>query len=318
MKRPIWLIENPSELGAGIRGASLGIPALHIAAFSHGSNLLLQFPKQEIPSLNECLVHPNNHSWAKYIDCILEIYERTAEAVHKVLIDQQGFPLIVAGDHSTAGGTIAGIKMAFPDKRLGVVWIDAHADLHSPYTTPSGNVHGMPLAASMGFDQKDRQRNQVAPATEDYWEQLKNLGGICPKLLPEDILCVGVRDTEPEEDAILLDCNITNYLVDRVRHLGVPLILEKIFAQLEACDLLYVSFDVDSLDPDLVSHGTGTPSPNGLTPQEASELLQGFWADPRLVALEVTEINPTLDEKGNTMAETAFQILESVLQPVRV
>src|SRR5690606_16979681 len=149
--KEVKLIEVRSELGAGTRGASMGVDAIKIAALDFGSRYFKQYASVEVETENHLLFESSGSPYAKRISGVLTMCERVAEEVHKV-IDAQQFPLVLAGDHSTAAGTIAGIRMAYPKKRLGVIWIDAHADVHSPYTSPSGNMHGMPVAISLDED----------------------------------------------------------------------------------------------------------------------------------------------------------------------
>ena len=151
--------------------------------------------------MNHLLDQPTVHQFAKRIDGLEVVFNSLNEKVSSILGKNQ-FPLVIAGDHGSAGGTISGIKTAFPGKRLGVVWIDAHADLHTPYTTPSGNVHGMPLATAINEDNIPCKSNEVPKDTMMIWNGLKNLGG-APKLLPEDLIFIGVRDTEAQEDALM-------------------------------------------------------------------------------------------------------------------
>ena len=225
------------------------------------------------------------------------------------------FPLIISGDHSSAGGTIAGIKKAYPESRLGLIWIDAHADLHSPYTSPSGNIHGMPLATALNEDNLDSSRKELDSTTQVHWNTLKNVGNISPKALAEDIVFIGVRDTEKEEDYLIEKYNIINYTPEILREKGVAEVISEIKNdKLSACDIVYVSFDVDSLDCDAVSYGTGTPVKNGLFVDETKALIHAFFAWEKVVSLEVTEINPLLDNKCNKMAETALEILEYALE----
>src|SRR5690606_24710933 len=134
--RNIKIIEVRSEIGAGTRGASLGADAIKIAALDYMSSFFVNFPTEVVETENRLLYEPVESPYAKRIKGILTMYERVSAAVSNTL--KSGlFPLVLAGDHSTAGGTIAGIRMAKPKSRLGVVWIDAHADMHTPYTTPS-------------------------------------------------------------------------------------------------------------------------------------------------------------------------------------
>jgi len=306
----IVLIENNSEIGAGTRGASLGVDALRIAAFNSKSSYFKKHDIEKIDNENDRLFEEVDFPTAKRMRGVEIIYEKISEKINTVM-EKNRFPLVLAGDHSSAGGTIAGIKMANPDKRLGVIWIDAHADLHSPYTSPSGNMHGMPLATALAVDNKDHKQQDISTEVEQTWEEMKNLGGICPKIKPEDLVLIGVRDTEEPEDYYIANNKIKNYSVEQVRRNGVEVISEEVLTYLKSCDLIYISFDVDSMDCDLVSYGTGTPVQNGLTEQEAGGLINHFLIDKRLCSFEIVEINPCLDNKQNRMAETAFRILES-------
>jgi arginase len=306
----IKLVENNSELGAGTRGASLGIEAMKIASIKTGSKYFAKYEKVVVPTSNHLLYNEIKYDRAKRINGIINIFERVSTIVSNELVNNS-FPIVLAGDHSSAGGTIAGIKMAYPKKRLGVIWIDAHADLHSPYTSPSGNIHGMPLATALGVDNLGHKVNEISDDLKVQWDKLKALGNILPKIKPEDIVFIGVRDTEDPEDYYIADNNIKLIEVEEVRREGVLHVVEETLNKLNECELIYISFDVDSLDCDLVSYGTGTPVSNGLTEQEASSLINNFLLDKRVCCLEVVEINPCLDNKQNRMAETAFRILES-------
>jgi len=175
MIKPIKIVEVKSEIGAGTRGSSMGIDAIKIAALDFGSPFFKRFKTVEIPSENHLLLEPVVNDYAKRIKGIYNLNERLAKEIAKIL-GKEEIPIVLAGDHSSALGTISGIKMAYPDKRLGVIWIDAHADLHSPYTTPSGNMHGMPIACILGEDNKERQQNKPDDETIEYWEKLKELG----------------------------------------------------------------------------------------------------------------------------------------------
>lgn len=306
----IKLILNASELGAGTRGASLGIDAMKIASIKAGSKYFANYDTLVIPDKNDLLYNDIKFDKAKRIDGVIDNYEKSSALVKEVM-ESGEYPIVLSGDHSCAGGTIAGIKMTYPDKRLGVIWIDAHADLHSPYTSPSGNIHGMPLATALNEDNLDYKIKDLDKELATQWDKLKNMGGISPKINPEDLVFVGVRDTEDPEDFYIANHHVKNISVEEVRRSEVREIAESILTYLKDCDIIYVSFDVDSMDCDLVSYGTGTPVPNGLTEQEASSLINNLLIDRRVKCFEIVEINPCLDNKQNKMAETAFRILES-------
>ncbi len=306
MKR-IKLLEVRSELGAGTRGSGMGIDALRVACLNKGSDYFRRFNAVVLPDLNHVLFEKNHFPFAKHIDSIYTVQKGIANAVEQTLRFGE-FPLVLAGDHSSANATIAGIKAAYPHKTLGVVWIDAHADLHSPYTTPSGNVHGMPLAAALGEDNLKQQRNVPDAETEFFWRRLQNLGEPGPKLKPEHLVYVVVRDTEEQEDALIEELGIKWIKLPEIKAKGSRQLTREIYEHLRFCDMVYISFDVDSLDS-CFSIGTGTPVEDGLYLSEAENLCQDLLENERVVCFEMVEINPTLDN-GNTMAKNAFNILE--------
>ena len=303
----IKLIEVPSEIGAGTRGASLGVDAIKIAALDFMSNFFVHFPSEKIQAENNLLFEPIQSPYAKRIHGVMNIYERLSKAVCDS-IKGHFFPVILSGDHSSSGGTITGIKMAKPKSKLGVIWIDAHADLHTPYTTPTGNMHGMPLAIAIGEDNEECKTHDLDDKTKKQWEQLKNLGGIFPKVLPEDIVFISLRDFESEEKTLIEKYGIKVITTSEVRRNGAESASRKALRYLSDCTDIYVSFDVDSLDSS-ISRGTGTPVSNGLREREAEDLISKFMQNRKICCFEITEVNPTLD-KENLMAEIAFNILQ--------
>ncbi len=308
MSKNLRIIINPSELGAGTRGASLGPNAILTAARTKKSKLFENREIRIIPDQNHLLNKPNGASFAKNIDGIIHVFSAVDQEVQNALLNVD-FPLIISGDHSSAGATISSISSFYKEKKIGVLWIDAHADLHTPFTTPSGNIHGMPLATALGIDNLDCKKNEVDEITIEKWTKLKS-----SSIQQENLVYIGVRDTEKEEDYLIEHLNIKNYKVEQVRKLGIENLIHELKSKFENVDYLYVSFDVDSMDPELTSHGTGTPVPNGLSPEEAKEILIEVCKFDKLVALELVEVNPCLDEKKNKMAETALDILESIIE----
>lgn len=303
----IKLIEVPSEIGAGTRGASLGIDAIKVAALDFMSNFFVHFPSEKIQVENHLLFEPIQSPYAKRINGMLNLYERVSKSVSDT-IKSHFFPVVLSGDHATAGGTIAGIKMAKPKSKLGVIWIDAHADLHTPYTTPSGNMHGMSLASAIGEDNEEMKVHDLDEKTAKQWEQLKHLGKIFPKVLPEDVVIISLRDYEKEERALIEKHGIKIITTNEVRRNGPESVSRKVLRYLSDCTDIYVSFDVDSLDSS-ISKGTGTPVSNGLREREAEDLISKFMQNRKICCFEITEVNPTLD-KENLMAEIAFNILQ--------
>lgn len=303
----IKLIEIPSEIGAGTRGASLGIEAIKIAALDFMSNFFIHFPSEKIPTENKLLYEPIESPYAKRIKGIAALYERLAKAVSDAL-KNNFFPVVLSGDHSTAGATIAGIKLARPKSKLGVIWIDAHADLHTPYTTPSGNVHGMGMAAAINENNMDCAVHEIDAETEKYWNILKTIGKAAPKVLPEDVVFISLRDYEKEERYLIEKYGMKVISTKEVRTKGSENVVRSVLRYLADCTDIYVSFDVDSLDSS-ISKGTGTPVSNGLREREAEDLISKFMQNRKVCCFEITEVNPTLD-KENLMAEIAFNILQ--------
>jgi arginase len=303
----IKLIEVPSELGAGTRGASLGIDAIKIAGLDFMSNFFIHFPSEKIEHENNLLFEPIQSPYAKRIHGVLNMYEKISKSVSETL-KNNFFPVVLSGDHSNAGGTIAGIKMAKPKSKLGIIWIDAHADLHTPYTTPSGNMHGMPVATAIAEDNLECKVHDIDEKTAKIWEQLKTIGKINQKVLPEDVVFISLRDFEKEEKAIIEKHGIKVIPTSEVRRNGAENVSRKVLRYLSDCTDIYVSFDVDSLDSS-ISRGTGTPVGNGLKEREAEDLISKFMQNRKVCCFEITEVNPTLD-KENLMAEIAFNILQ--------
>ena len=303
----IKLIEVPSEIGAGTRGASLGVDAIKIAALDFMSNFFVHFPSEKIEVENKLLFEPIQSPYAKRIQGMVTMYERVSKAVSDS-IKGHFFPVVLSGDHSTAGGTIAGIKMAKPKSKLGVIWIDAHADLHTPFTTPTGNMHGMSLATAIGEDNEECKVHEVDEKTCRLWDQLKNIGKIYPKVLPEDVVFISLRDYEAEEKTLIEKYGIKVITTSDVRRNGAESVSRKVIRYLSDCTDIYVSFDVDSLDS-TISKGTGTPVSNGLKEREVEDLISKFMQNRKVCCFEITEVNPTLD-KENLMAEIAFNILQ--------
>lgn len=307
MIKPIKLIEVKSEIGAGTRGSSMGVDAIKIAALDFGSNFFKKFKSVEVQNENQLLLEPVVNDYAKRIKGIYTLNDRLANEIKKTLLKDE-VPIVLAGDHSSALGTISGIKMAYPNKRIGVIWIDAHADIHTPYTTPSGNMHGMPIACVLGEDNKERQQNKPDDETIEYWEKLKRIGDISPKINYNDLVYIALRDFEPQEDYLIKKHKVRVFNLQEIRKKAVERVAIESLNYLDHCDLIYVSFDVDSMDS-RISSGTGTPVPNGITEKEAGNLIYYIMRSKKIVCFEMVEINPTLD-KENLMAENAFEILQ--------
>lgn len=301
------IITISSDFGAGKKGAYKGPKAVldHLNNFSFEVNHISIVPNQDGTVLET--------DFAKNANLIVDLQEKAINEIKPCFAGPKAFNLIISGDHSNGHLGISAVKEAYPDKNIGVIWIDAHADLHNPGTTPSGNMHGMPLAMALGIDINANHKNKLDQNELMLWKRLTHIGasGICPKIKPENLVFIELRDFETEEEELINQFQIKTFTPDLRKNLGVKSIAKLALEHLSACDLIYVSFDVDSMDPS-VSKGTGTPVEGGLTEKEAIELLAQFTNEPKLIALEFTEINPDLD-RNLPMEIVASRIINSLL-----
>jgi arginase len=301
-----------SELGAGKRGASLGPDAIRISAVNLFYNLFDQLPVNEINVKKINRFSPGQKS-AKYIKTILSTHRKICRKVASEL--EAGYDLLIfTGDHSNAAGFVAGFREAYKDQKIGLIWIDAHGDLHSPYTSPSGNMHGMPVAMMLGYDNIEHKRRTLKPEVVKNWEKIKRTGKskISPKLSPEDIVFIGIRDLEEQEWSIIKNNSIKYYGPEHIKQKTIQTVIDETKAHFEGYDAVYISFDVDSMDPS-ISEGTGTPVPDGLTVKQAQSLLRSFSSMPNCKAVEITEVNPLLDTQ-NRMANVVVKLLRDSLE----
>ena len=309
----IRIIEVPFELAAGTVGASLGVEALKAVAIAQDSDFFWEHERDSV-AVGEPLLYPHNlYDYARYIDQVTDVVKKTAESVAGAL--KAGcFPVVLAGDHSTAVGSIAGVINAYPDAKIGVIWIDAHTDLNSPFTTTSGNVHGMSLAAVCGIDNYENKRQDVDEETTRLWENMKELAG-AGKVKLEDVVFLGTRDIEEEEALLVENAGLKIYQVTEFQPDNIEKKLEQALLKLDHCDKIYVSFDVDSLDPS-VSVGTGTPVEGGFKHQTVKSINKVLVSNEKVCCWEMAEINPLLDHK-NRMAESGFDILQEVVLTIK-
>ncbi len=315
MIKDLRILFNTSEITAGTRGASLGPLAVMTAARDGKDSFFAENPPVFLPNENQYLDTLSPYPWSKNIDGFEKVFGHVMKGMEDTF-KQDAFPFVLAGDHGSAAATIASVKIHYPNKRLGVVWIDAHGDLHTPFTTPSGNMHGMPLAIAMNDDNLPCKKNDLDKNAYRIWENLKKMGGDGAKFASKDLLFFGVRDTEIEEEALMSRHQIKNYTVAEIRERNLEPILEEVQNWIDQLDILYVSFDVDSMDPDITSYGTGTPVKNGLRVEEAQTLLHFFARQDKLCCMEMVEVNPCLDTK-NKMAEITFGLLKSTVELIK-
>lgn len=298
-----------SDIGAGYRGTKKGVEKLakHCQT-THNAQVVSIVNNAKVPPLYDF----HRRISAKYIDFLTPFFKDSLTPIltrELTACQKNGkLPIIISGDHSNAMGNVASFINANADKKIGVVWIDAHADLHSVYTTPSGNMHGMPVATVIGEDNLDCQIGQADPETIAQWNDLKNLA---KNLAPTDIHFLGVRDTEQPEEYLIEKYGIFCHSTAEHRQLGFDKILDDLIQKLEKYDTIYVSFDIDSLDKSLVP-ATGTPVDNGYTVSEMSLIFNKILSLPNVGLFEITEFNPTLDNAKPTY-DNVVQLLDKAI-----
>lgn len=283
-------IEVPLRYGQGKNGVDQGPAALR----ARGIETLL--PKgtvqRTVPVLPESEIRENEEH-LKRVDGVLHTVNALANIV-KEEMEANRFPFIVGGDHSMAIGTLAGLAHSGP---YGVIWVDAHADLNTSESSPSGNIHGMPLAAAMGMGDV----------------RLTEVGGREPKLAPEHLVYIALRDIDEGEIREINRLGIKVVSMEEVRAKGVPTVMQETLSYLrDRVDRFYISFDMDSMDAALVP-GTGTPVDGGLTAEEGMAILQEAMQAKELIAVELVELNPALDRDGQT-EQLAYQLCETILK----
>lgn len=291
----VSLIGAPTDVGAGARGASMGPEALRVAGLvqalrSHGADVLdrgnLQGPA---------------NPWLDPVDGYRHLAEVTAwnQAVHDAVYGELSggrMPILLGGDHCLGLGSISAVARHCRDtgKKLRVLWLDAHADFNTSLLTPSGNIHGMPVACLCGYGPKE----------------LVEIGGHVPAIDPKWVRQIGIRSVDPGEKRFVHEVGLDVFDMRYIDEMGMRHTMELALATMDANTHLHVSFDVDFLDPD-VAPGVGTTIPGGPTYREAQLCMEMIADTGRLASLDVMELNPALDVRNKT-ALVAVDLIESL------
>ena len=283
------------DLGAGRRGVDMGPSAIRIAGVSERLTKLGHtiVDVRDIPTKNPELQKVKNPK-LKYLPEIHRVCTLLASKVEKIL-DAEGFPLVIGGDHSIALGTIAGISSFCrkKEKKLGVIWVDAHGDMNTEETSPSGNIHGMPLAASIGLGAKE----------------LTSIYGDFRKVEPKNVVMIAIRELDEGEKIAIKKNGINIFTMEDIDKHGMAVIITKALRKLKDVDFIHVSFDLDSTDPSLCP-GVGTPVKGGLDYRESHLIMETLSEHNRMNSLEIVEANPILDNR-NQSAEFAVELMQS-------
>jgi arginase len=291
MNKNISIIGVPLDLGADRRGVDMGPSAIRYAgvvARLEKMGLNIQ-DKGDIPVTRpHTFTETDNH---KYLDEVVEANTRLAEAVSGIM-EEGRFPLVLGGDHSIALGTVAGVAKHV--KNLGVIWFDAHGDLNTGETSPSGNIHGMPLAASLGYGH----------------ERLVQIGGFAPKLKPENVVIIGARDLDAGERELIKRIGLKVFTMHEIDKLGMARVMEEAIAHVSRnTDGVHLSLDLDGLDPH-DAPGVGTPVIGGISYREGHLALEMLADADILCSAEFVEVNPILDRENMT-ARVAVALMSS-------
>jgi arginase len=287
----IDIIGVPLDFGSGRRGVDMGPSAIRYAGLRHALESLghdvEDLGNVGVPLAETCAQGDDR---LRYLEPIVAVLRELADAVERSTSDGR-FPVVLGGDHSLALGSIAGASRT---SRLGVVWLDAHGDFNTSDTTPSGNIHGMPLAALCGLGD---------PA-------LVGLGGVVPdrpRVSPANVAIVGARSLDAGEQKLLRQAGVAVYSMESVDRLGISEVMSRAIEVVgRGTDGVYLSLDLDLLDP-VLAPGVGTPVPGGLTYREAHLAVELLAETGMLVGLDVVEVNPILD-RVNTTAELALEL----------
>ena len=299
--KKIGIIGFPMDLGADRRCVDMGPSALRYAHLDNKLELLGYLVKDFGDIYIEgAETQKIRDAKLKFLPEIIRSSNILAGKIES-LLNKQFFPLVLGGDHATAIGSISGIaSYCRKNKKIpGVIWIDAHADMNTPKTTPSGNIHGMPLAVSLGIGDR----------------RLTNLNGFSPKILPDNTALIGIRDVDKEESVTVKNfrnMGLQVYTMSDVDKQGIPRIITRVMNDFKnKVDYIHISFDMDGIDPEYAC-GVGTPVEGGLTYREAHMIMEMIHDTGGINSLEVLEVNPILDIKNQT-AKLAVDLIESAL-----
>ncbi|CAN5681964.1 arginase [soil metagenome] len=289
--KAVEILGAPMDLGQDRRGVDMGPSAIRYARLKSGLEELgyaveylgnVEPPIPELAYASEDLRH-----LSAVRDVCAKVCERAGE-----MVSRDAFPVFLGGDHSISIGTVSGVAAM---GRTGVIWLDAHADFNTHETSPSGNIHGMPLGVLAGHGHPD----------------LMSIGGPDPSVRPEDVVIIGLRSVDRKEQNLLREAGVRSYTMKEVDAYGVARVVRQALKELSHLDRVHLSFDLDVMDPE-VAPGVGTPVRGGLTYREAHLVMELINEAGIVTSLDVVEVNPILDSRNGT-AELAVELVESLM-----
>ena len=289
----VRILGVPMDLGQDRRGVDMGPSAIRYAQL-----------KEVLEDLGYAVIDLGNvetpipelvgkKGEIRHLGAVREVCAAVSEEARN-MVEAGAFPIFLGGDHSVSIGTVSGVAAA-SSERTGVIWLDAHADFNTHETSPSGNIHGMPLAALAGIGHPD----------------LVNIGGPGASVRPEDIVLVGLRSVDLRERELLREIGVRIYTMKEIDAYGVASVVRRALEDLSDLERVHLSFDLDALDP-AVAPGVGTPVRGGLTYREAHLVMELINESGMITSLDVVEVNPILDDRNGT-AELAVELVASLM-----
>jgi len=298
MPKKIRIIGVPMDLGAGRRGVDMGPSVIRIAGLNQAAGRL-GYEVSDIGNINvqppESM--PRTNYRAHYLPEIAAVTEKLAVAVEDSL-QNEAIPVILGGDHSIAIGSAAGVSSFYRKRegRIGIIWLDAHTDINTPESTPSGNVHGMPLAALLGYGP----------------QELTHVAGFAPKVLPENVAVLGARSVDPGEVELIRKLGIRVFTMSEVDERGIGTVIqEAIEIATRNTQGFHATLDMDFLDP-FYAPGVGTREMGGATYRETHLAMEKIADSGKMLSVEITEVNPLYDSANQT-AQYAVEFILSAL-----
>lgn len=292
------IIGVPMDLGAGRRGVDMGPSAIRVAGLNQALSLLgydvVDVGNVHVPPPEAI---PQSNWRARFLPQIAIASAELAEMVEAAL-EEEAMPVVLGGDHSIAIGSVAGVSSFYRkrNQKIGIIWLDAHTDINTPETSPSGNIHGMPLAALLGYGAKE----------------LTGIAGFAPKVLPEHSVVIGARSVDPGEREMIHSLGVRVFTMSELDERGLANVIE------EAVNIasrntagIHVTMDMDFIDP-FYAPGVGTPERGGATYRESHLAMEKIAASGRVLSVEITEVNPLFDTSNQT-ATLAVELILSAL-----
>lgn len=294
--KAIRLMGVPMDLGAGRRGVDMGPSAIRIAGVHRALTALgLRVSDDGDVAVPSPESRKSGDPQARYLGEIYHVCNRLRLRVRRTL-EAGEVPVVLGGDHSIAIGTVSGVSEFYRERnrQVGLIWVDAHADMNTPESTPSGNIHGMPLAAVLGFGP----------------ERLVEMGGFAPKIRREHACLIGIRNLDTHEKVLLQQSGVRAYTMRDLDERGMRAVMEDALKLVNTGTAgFHVSFDLDAMDPKDVP-GVGTPVKGGINWREAHLMMEMVADSDKLLSLEITELNPVLDVR-NASGEVAVDLIAS-------